>query len=739
MKSLFLFLFFCTTTIYSSAQFLYTLRVKNTQGQMMRNVEVTAVNSLQDITLRATTDNEGIAFFQLIEPGTYKFSFLEAKDVVSAEVKPGMRGKFTRSVTYDPKGVFAEKPKADRTGISFATGEPYALRNDRSACKVNISVKTTKLTLVPHVHISIVSVKNKIKYSSKTNASGKAIFYLPVNEEYEVDVEGIIAYDHLSINAYSGMELSEVIFYEKTKVNEIVKGDTLVQNRIAQTAGTSSHIHYTLNLKDFNGDPLANEPVYMKAMNSARVFEGKTNDQGKCVLMLLKGDDYILNLKHESGLLLVNAPTSKGFKTESSTRRYRGSKVIEKLIAEQKAEMDHIMAQFDEKSVAQNAEMTFHETPVEKIGVPENYLRQTPEGFNIDFSNSGRAGTPTVIGDRMYSQQGMYSSNYFCLKANTGSFLWGLELGESGISPAVYHKGILLINTASCTLYAIDAESGELLWSRWLASYVYSTPTADDNSVYVVYSHGGYPVIVSFDLRTGKFNWMQPVDNEAIACPVIAGNEVHLASQSGIYYVFDKESGDKMLTSSTVKVVSSPTIVGDNIFVTASFGVSEKLVVLDRKTLKLKKTYSTSLTSLKTTGVRNVDETDQMNFNGSHPIVYQNKYVIVTDRGAIRAFDANSEKLIWEKPIATNSDQLPIVANDRVIITSTTGDVISYDIETGTSKLIKKVDGDIEGQPIARNGLLFIAAGGIIKVIKIIQRFTWNQWNKDASHNTVWE
>ncbi len=739
MKSLILFLFFCMSTIYAAAQFTYTLRIKDTQGRLMNNVEVTAENKSQNITLKATTDNQGKAIFQLIEPGNYSFSFLESKDIASAEVKEGFSGKFTRSVTYDPKGVFVEKPKADRSNIVFITGDPFKLRNDRSACKVNILVKTTKRALVPHVKISIVSIKNKTVYSSKTNASGKATFYLPANQEFEIDVEDLVAYDHLFIKNYGGMEMSEVIFYERTKVNEIEKGDTLVQNRISQISGTSSHILYTLNLKNFNGVPLVDEPVYLKAMNSDRVVEGKTNSQGVCKLMLLKGDDYILNLKHESGLLLVNAPSSKGFKTESSTRRYRGSKLIEQLIAEQKAEMDAIMARYDSDFNSANQEMTFHDTPVQKIDAPNDYLTLTSQGFDINFNNSGRAGTPTVIDDKMYSQQGLYSSNYFCLKANTGSFIWGLELGESGISPAVYHNGVLLINTASCTLYAIDADSGELLWSRWLASYVYSTPTADDNSVYVVYSHGEYPVIVSFDLRTGEFNWMQPVDNEAIACPVVAGSEVHLASQSGIYYVFDKESGDKKLTSSSVKVVSSPTIIGDKIYVTATFGGTEKLVVLDRKTLKLKKAYPTSLTSLKTSGIRNADETDQMNFNGSHPIVYQNKVVVVTDRNSIRAFDTQSEKLIWEKSITTNSDQLPIVANNRVIITSTSGDVMSYDIMTGNSKLIKKIDGEIEGQPIARNGLLYIATGGIIKIIKSLHLFEWNQWNKDASHNTVWK
>ena len=53
--------------------------------------------------------------------------------------------------------------------------------------------------------------------------------------------------------------------------------------------------------------------------------------------------------------------------------------------------------------------------------------------------------------------------------------------------------------------------------------------------------------------------------------------------------------------------------------------------------------------------------------------------------------------------------------------------------------MLKKIEGEIQGQPIARNGLLYIAAGGIIKIIKTLQRYEWNQWNKDATHNTYWK
>ncbi len=728
-----------------SAQFTYTLRIKNLRNAVMPGVEVTAENVEKNIILKATTNAEGKAVFQLVEAGTYTFSFLEMKNVATAEVEEGYFGTFSRTVAYDPKGEMAEKPRMNRTGIAFKSVPGQQLRGEKFMAKVSMTIKELKGNPVPNIELAMVSEKDKTKYTGKTNSIGQAIFYVPSGQNYEIDVAQLEAIDMLDIQYFEQIELTKVVHYEKAKVQERVKGDTIFQNSIANTKGSTTHNLFTLQLNNFAGEPLSDEPVYMKAMNSNRVYAGTTNAKGSCSFMLEKGADYILNLKYESNLIVVEVPVTRGFGTESATRRYRGSKEIERILAEQKAEMERLAEQarleaLRPKPGDKDYPITFRETPVEAITkAPDNYLTKTPEGYNIDFDAAGPAGTPTVIGDAMYSQAGMYSSDYYCLNATSGKFIWGMELGESGISPAVYHKGVLLINTASCSLYAIDAITGKLLWSKWLAGYVYSTPSADDNSVYVVYKHGGSPVVVSFDLRTGKLNWLERVDDEAIACPIVNGNEVHVASQSGLYTVYDKQTGKNLKTISTYKMVSSPTLTDDKIFITAEIGGQEQLIVLNRKTFVLDKKYPTKMNSLRISGQRNVDETNQMNFNGSHPVVYKNEIVIVTDATSIMAFDVQSEKMLWQQSINTNSDQLPIISNGKVIITSNTGDVMSYDLKTGAPKLVKKVSGKMEGQPIARNGLLYIATGGIISVIKTVQKFEWNQWNKDASHNTVFD
>lgn len=721
-------LFVVASSLY--AQDKYTLKIKTTQGHPMPNVEVTAVNE-GDVVV-GKTDNSGKVTLILSQNGTYSLSYLEMKNFGTYEVKEGFTGTFSKTVTYDPKGIFAEKPVADRSKISFKEVSPTHLKGTSNVVQVIVHIKNNSRAYLPHVDFTIVDCENGLKYVGESNAAGKGTFYLPINGNYEIDLGGVPALRSFKTGNNPGGTAQMVVFYEKTKVKEVAKGDTLIQKNITQTNGTTTHLLFTLKLLDFSGNKLEGEPVYMVAEDKSRVYEGETDAAGVCTFMLQKGTNYIMNLKYEEGVHYVDVTNKRGFGRESTTRRYRGSEAIVQMLANRR---------LNEKGFVINHERT----PIRKLGRPEGYVNKTATGFELDFESSGPVGTPTVVGNRLYTQQGYYSPNYYCLSAATGQFVWGVELGEAGISPVVHQNGVLLLNTESCTLYAIDATSGKLLWSKWLAGYLYTTPSADEYSVFVVYENGGSNpnnpnenrVLASFNIRTGAVNWMNWVDNEAIACPVVAGDEVHVSSLSGQYYVYDRKTGERREASASIKAVSSPTVTAEEIFITATVNGVEKLIVLDRKSLKKKRTYGTKLTPALVTEQSGLQE--KMNFNGAHPIVYKNEIVILLEAERVSAFDAKSEKLMWQKNLATTNNQVPIIANGKVLVAGENGKLIGYDLHTGHESTLLDTKGVVDGQPVVRNGLIYVAAGGILKVIRSMKKFEWTQWNKDPSHNLVWE
>lgn len=772
MKNYLLILSLMLFQILVFGQDMLTLKIKNTNGQAIPNIEVSAFNKSANDLLKSRTDAAGQVVFTLTKVGVYSLSYLEMKDFDTYEVKAGKRGTFQQTVTYDPEKIFVAKPKSDRTGVVFTEYTAQQLRGKPNVIILNILVKKMDRSVVPGLEVTAVCLADKAKYKGKSDVSGNVIFQLPNNKKYEIDVDGSEALQTVVLPNETNVEMTEVVFYEKAVLNEKMKGDTIVQKNISQSNGTNTHILFIVNLKNYDGVPLAGEPVYLQAEGQKHVYEGVTDQNGECKFMLQKNADYIVNLKYEQGLHLVEAKNRTGFGMESISRRYRGSAEIERMVAEQIAEMKRLeeeekllkQRRLEEERIAKlNAAQrviaeealrlekmktekelvqkfygkklvpSFSETPVQAAKTPSNYLKPTSEGYTVDFKSSGPIGTPTVINDKMFIPSGFYSPSFYCLKAETGQYVWGVELGESGASPAVYHNGVILINTYSCTLYALDASTGKLLWSKWLAGTVYSTPTADGDLVYVVYKYGGSYVLSCFDLRSGTFKWINRVDSETIACPVVEGNEVHVASQTGFYYIFDKTTGKPVDVITSIHAQSSPTLTPESIFIVARMDGKEILVELDRKSHAVKKKYTSELSPIKINNNRNCAV--QMNFNGSHPIVYQNKYVVLADEKNLKVFDAQSEKMLWEQPVNVNSSQVPIVANNQIILATKEGTLMSYDIATGKSKQIRKYANEIDAQPIFNKGLLYVASSGLLTVIRSMQNFQWNQWNMDARHN----
>lgn len=713
-------------------QHTYTIKILDIKAKPMSNITVTGINQETGKGLSSITDIKGVATFNLSDAGTWKFSYLEMKDMATYKFNAGSSGEGSKTTTYDPKKQFVAPIKQSRNGISFMTINGESLKSRPGIATVIIEVKNNQEKPLPGLNVCLVDFKIKTKYTGKTGITGQAVFYVDYGNSYELDIEDIEAMSVINVQNFAGIKITATAYYEPTIIDQQLASDTIYQKNITQTNGTSTHYLFTMNVKDYDDRPLANEPVYADDINSTTVYAGITDAEGKCTFLLKKGSKYLISFKYDREVYMVNAERTEGFASGFSNRRYRGSAEIERMLAEQK---------INEKGF----KTSFSETPVIKAKEPINFLTKTTDGYKLDFESDGPLGTPTLVDNKLISPESFYSPNMYCLDAITGKYLWGWELGESGMSPVVCHNNVLLVNTYSCTLYAFDLIAGNLLWSKYLAGTIYSTPSADDKNAYVVFNNGGSNpknlnekfVIAAFDLRTGNLNWINWLDDEVIACPVLSGNEVHIASQSGKYYVFDKENGKESYRLNDIKAISSPTVTNDKIFLTTSSYNGETLTVIDRTTMKKIRDYSA--TKLNTLAIADLGCYSQMNYNGSHPVVYKNSVVITADSLGIYAFDANSEKLMWRQLIKTNTNLVPVVIGEKVIVASLSGDILCLDIKTGLPQNLKNTGGKIDGQPVMNKGVIYVSAGETMTAFKTSMNYDWKQWNKNAGHNLWFE
>ncbi len=226
---------------------------------------------------------------------------------------------------------------------------------------------------------------------------------------------------------------------------------------------------------------------------------------------------------------------------------------------------------------------------VSRRSLPDGAVRRTTGGFEVDLPSGAMIATPAVYGGKVLVSGGFRSREYYAFDARTGKTAWAIGLDDDGPSAAACDRGVCVFNTESCTLFAVDADSGELLWAWWLGDPLMSAPAIAGGKVFTTYPVRGSLVaqspqanqqrlvtgtgrpaaashaLAAFELRTGKVLWQRWIDGDAISAPIAAGDEIVVATFGGTVYRFGQQDG-RILAARRERATSAPTVDGDDIY-----------------------------------------------------------------------------------------------------------------------------------------------------------------------------
>jgi outer membrane protein assembly factor BamB len=223
------------------------------------------------------------------------------------------------------------------------------------------------------------------------------------------------------------------------------------------------------------------------------------------------------------------------------------------------------------------------------------------DGFTVSLPSNAPILTPTVYQGNVYVSGGFHSKEFYCLKGDTGELVWGVDLDDDGPSSAVCEDGVVVFNTESCTIFALEAKTGKQMWSYFLGDPLTSTPTIANGVVFTSYPAAGRGaeqndadpappqddvkqprekpkkeakaksappcshVLAAFDLKTGKILWQRWLDSDVMSAPVASGDELYVASFSGVVYKLKQKDGE-ILSAVKSRATSAPVVVGDNVY-----------------------------------------------------------------------------------------------------------------------------------------------------------------------------
>ncbi|WP_321391412.1 PQQ-binding-like beta-propeller repeat protein [Emcibacter sp.] len=206
-------------------------------------------------------------------------------------------------------------------------------------------------------------------------------------------------------------------------------------------------------------------------------------------------------------------------------------------------------------------------------------------------------GAPTYADGRLFALT--HDNQTYALDANTGEILWN-EIGISenaglsgAASPAVTGNTVISAYSSG-EVYAMRVENGRTLWSDTLSRQgrltamaslrdVDGEPVIYDNKVYAV-SHSGR--MVAIDLRTGTRIWEQNVGSQYT--PWVAGDFIFVVTPEGQVVCVTRREGKVRWITQLERYKdpndrdepvhwAGPLLAGDRLLVTSSHGYAVSL------------------------------------------------------------------------------------------------------------------------------------------------------------------
>ena len=202
-------------------------------------------------------------------------------------------------------------------------------------------------------------------------------------------------------------------------------------------------------------------------------------------------------------------------------------------------------------------------------------------------------GTPAVVDDTVYF--GSFDRNIYALDAETGDERWTQSTGGIVRSSPTVVDGTVFIGThcrsSECAifydesfpkigyLYALDAESGDVIWRYETGDEVLSTPAVDSTTVYVGSSDRNVHAV---DRSTGERVWKYETGGAIYGSPVLAGGTVYVGSNGDNVYALDAETGDlawEFNPQATI-LTGSPGIRGDTLYIGGGVTTDDRIYTI---------------------------------------------------------------------------------------------------------------------------------------------------------------
>jgi len=185
----------------------------------------------------------------------------------------------------------------------------------------------------------------------------------------------------------------------------------------------------------------------------------------------------------------------------------------------------------------------------------------------------GSVNEPAVADGVVYA--GSTDHNVYALDARTGDILWTYTAGDWVAATPIVANGIVYVNSGDgfplYALYALNANTGALIWKRQASNPIYATAAAN-GVVYFGYLSAEGAFFGAADGATGTLQWQHVFTDAEFAVAAVANGVLYVSAGYNLY-AMNPNGGGILATYTTPSWdLYSPAVENGMVYVIPNYG-----------------------------------------------------------------------------------------------------------------------------------------------------------------------
>jgi len=314
----------------------------------------------------------------------------------------------------------------------------------------------------------------------------------------------------------------------------------------------------------------------------------------------------------------------------------------------------------------------------------------TPQGLKLPLELKWEFATrdmvyssPAVANGAVFV--GSTDHRLYALDAESGSVLWTADVGQEVRSSPCVLAGKVIFSDITGRLHAVEQDTGRELWSAAVGATPDCSVRGDEQQAFVGTSGGA---LLAFNPQDGQRLWQTRLDGEVVASAACDGTSVAIGTpESGLVLLSAEDGQERWRWRVHGGLHGSPVLVDGQVVVGSGDG---RLELLD-----------TDGTLLWTSFLRSEIECS--------PAVGHGRVVIGSADGEVACFELTTGRTIWRFDAEGDISASPTIAGRTVFIGSHAGQLYALRADNGKLTWRYRTGYSIHSTPAVADGRLFVA------------------------------